>query len=286
VTRAEIVGRTVEEVLGCEAAQLPLRHLRECLRTNEPQRYVAQRTMAGRTRTIDVVFVPVPGRSESSERLIITTARDITEREELEAQLRQAQKMEVLGQLTGGVAHDFNNLLTAITGNLELLEGRVKTDLKAARMVRSAQRAAERGAQLTEQLLAFSRRQHLHPQPVDINVVIHGMSDLLGRTIGPNIGVHTALAPDLWPALVDSTQIEIALLNLVINARDAMPVGGSILIETRNLRRGVDPLPAEIAGRDFLMLAIRDTGTGMTVCVTLSPPSNLITWLEECSCAD
>jgi signal transduction histidine kinase/CheY-like chemotaxis protein len=178
--------------------------------------------------------------------------------------LHQAQKMEVLGQLTGGVAHDFNNLLTAVAGNLELLEMRVKDDPKSAKLVHSAQRAAERGAKLTEQLLAFSRRQHLHPQPVDVNAVICGMNDLLGRTIGANIDVQTVLAPDLWPALVDATQIEIALLNLVINARDAMPLGGSILVETRNLTRGVDPLPAEIAGCDCLMLAIRDTGIGMT----------------------
>jgi PAS domain S-box-containing protein len=263
LTRAEVVGRTPEEVLGPDAARVPLHHLRECLSTGQSQHYVARRTMAGRTRTIDVVFVPVPGRTASGERLIITTARDVTEREELEAQLRQAQKMEVLGQLTGGVAHDFNNLLTAITGNLELIEQRVGGDERTARLVRSAQRAAERGATLIEQLLAFARRQHLRPQPVDINAVIHGMSDLLGRTIGPNIGVHTVLADDLWPALVDSTQLEIAVLNLVINARDAMQHGGSVLIETRNLVSGVDPLPAEIAGRDGIVLAVRDTGTGM-----------------------
>jgi PAS domain S-box-containing protein len=264
LTRDQVVGRAVEEVLGREAARIPLHYLRECLATGEPQRYVAQRTMAGRTRTIDVVFVPVPGQSENGERLIITTARDITEREDLEAQLRQAQKMEVLGQLTGGVAHDFNNLLTAVAGNLELLEMRIKADPKSARLVHSAQRAAERGAKLTEQLLAFSRRQHLRPQPVDVNSVICGMNDLLARTIGPNIDVQTVLAPDLWPALVDATQLEIALLNLMINARDAMPLGGSILIETRNLASGVDRPPAEIAGRDCLMLAIRDTGTGMS----------------------
>ncbi|HJU16679.1 MAG TPA: PAS domain S-box protein [Stellaceae bacterium] len=263
LSRDQVVGRTPEEVLGREA-EVPLRHLRECVATGKPQHYVARRTMAGRTRTIDVVFVPVPGRSENGERLVITTARDITEREELEAQLRQAQKMEVLGQLTGGLAHDFNNLLTAITGNLELLEARVQTDERTARLARAAQRAAERGAKLTEQLLAFSRRQHLHPQPVDVNTVIRGMGDLLGRTIGPNIGVQTALAADLWPALVDPTQIEIAVLNLAINSRDAMPLGGTILIETRNRVGGVDPLPAELGGCDCIMLSVSDTGTGMS----------------------
>ncbi|MGH7053706.1 MAG: PAS domain S-box protein [Stellaceae bacterium] len=262
--RAEVVGRTPEEVLGSEAARVPLYHLRECLATGRSQHYVARRTMAGRTRTLDVVVVPVPGRAAGGERLIITTARDITEREELEAQLRQAQKMEVLGQLTGGVAHDFNNLLTAITGNLELIEQRLGADERTARLVRAAQRAAERGAALTEQLLAFARRQQLRPQPIDINAVIRGMSDLLGRTLGPNLGVHTVLAEDLWLALVDPTQLEIAVLNLAINARDAMPRGGSVVIETRNLVSGVDALPAELAGRDGVMLAVRDTGTGMS----------------------
>jgi PAS domain S-box-containing protein len=262
--REEIIGRTVEEVIGAEAAQLPLHHLRECLHSGRPQRYNARQTVAGRTRTIDVVFVTVPGQSENGDRLIVATARDITEHEELDAQLRQAQKMEVLGQLTGGVAHDFNNLLTAITGNLELLERRIKADAGAARLARAAQRAAERGATLTKQLLAFSRRQHLRLQSVDINALIHGMRDLWRRTIGAHIGVETALAPDLWPALADSTQLEIALLNLVINARDAMPLGGSVLIETRNLTGGVDPLPAEMAGCDCILLAVHDTGIGMT----------------------
>lgn len=264
MTRAEIIGRTPEDVLDPEAACIKLHHLRQCLATGQPQRFVERRLMAGKTRVLDIVFVPVPDRAAGSDRLIITTARDITEREELEAQLRQAQKMEVLGQLTGGVAHDFNNLLTAITGNLELIEQRLGADERTARLMGAAQRAAQRAAALTEQLLAFARRQHLRPQPIDINAVIRGMSDLLGRTLGPNLGVHTVLAEDLWLALVDPTQLEIAVLNLAINARDAMPRGGSIVVETHNLVSGVDAMPAELAGRDGVMLAVRDTGTGMS----------------------
>ena len=154
--RDQVVGRTVEEVLGVEAAQIPLHHLRECLRTGQPQHYVARRTMAGRTTTIDVMFVLVPEVAEDGDRYIITTARDLTEREQLEAQLRQAQKMEAIGQLTGGVAHDFNNLLAVIGGNAELVRRRPTGN--TARQMDNILRATERGVALTRQLLSFSRR--------------------------------------------------------------------------------------------------------------------------------
>ena len=232
LSRDQVVGRRLEQILGAEPAQLPLRHMRACLQTGENQRYTACRTMAGRTRTIDVMFVRVPEKQES-EFFIIATARDITEREAIEEQLRQAQKMEIVGQLTGGLAHDFNNLLTAIIGNLELLAPRIASDPISAKHVASAQRAADSGAKLTEQLLAFSRRQHLQPRAVDLNAVISGMSDLLTRTIGTTIQVHTMLAQNLWPALIDPTQTEIAILNLAINARDAMPLGGMLTIESK-----------------------------------------------------
>jgi PAS domain S-box-containing protein len=263
LSRDQVVGRRLEQILGAEPAQLPLRHMRACLHTGENQRYTARRTMAGRTRTIDVMFVRVPERQEG-EFFIIATARDITEREAIEEQLRQAQKMEIVGQLTGGLAHDFNNLLTAIIGNLELLAPRLASDPMSAKHVASAQRAADSGAKLTEQLLAFSRRQHLQPQAVDLNAVISGMSDLLTRTIGTTIQVHTVLAQNLWPALIDPTQTEIAILNLAINARDAMPLGGMLTIESKNLASGSVAIPQEIRDRDCICISVRDTGTGMT----------------------
>ncbi|HEY1798814.1 MAG TPA: response regulator [Stellaceae bacterium] len=261
--RAQVIGRPLEEVLGVEPAQLPLRLMRACIRTGENQRYTARRTMAGRTRTVDVMFVKVPEKHEGDD-FIMATARDITEREAIEERLRQSQKMEAVGQLTGGVAHDFNNLLTAVIGNMELLTPRVAGDATSSRYLAAAQRAAENGAKLTEQLLAFSRRQHLQPRAVDLNGVVDGMRDLLTRTIGTTIRVNTLLARELWPALVDPTQIEVAVLNLAINARDAMPLGGTLTIETRNLARGVDPVPAELGGGDCICLTVRDTGTGMT----------------------
>jgi PAS domain S-box-containing protein len=261
--RDQVVGRSLDEVLGAEAAVLPRQKLGECLRTGKSQRYVAHRRMAGRMRIIDVMCVLVPHAVEG-DRLIITTARDITERHELEAQLRQAQKMEVMGQLTGGVAHDFNNLLTAITGNLELLEIRLKTDSRWLKHVLAAQRAAERGADLTAQLLAFSRRQHHRPETVDVNEIVRGMDDLLVRTIGQNCSVHTVLATDLWPALADRTQLEIAVLNLAINARDAMPTGGAIVIETGHLAAGDAALPVEIGDCDCVVMSVVDSGIGMS----------------------
>jgi PAS domain S-box-containing protein len=262
LSRDQVVGRSVEEVLGAAAAALPLQKLAECLRSGKPQRYIAHRTMAGRTRIIDVMCVLVPHEADG-DRLILTTARDITERHELEAQLRQAQKMEVIGQLTGGVAHDFNNLLTAITGNLELLELRLRTDTRWRKHVRAAQRAAERGAELTAQLLTFSRRQHHRLEAVDVNEIVQGMDDLLVRTIGQNWSVHTVLAGELPAALADRTQLEIAVLNLAINARDAMPAGGAIVIETSGIAAGAAEIPPEIGDRGCIVMSVVDCGAGM-----------------------
>src|SRR5438067_181915 len=263
LTRDQVIGRPLEEILGVEQAQLPLKHMRACIETGAMQRYSARRTLAGRTRTIDVMFVRTPEKQDG-DYFIISTARDITERQAMEERLRQSQKMEAVGQLTGGLAHDFNNLLTAIIGNLELLAPRLPADSNTAGFVAAAQRAAENGARLTEQLLTFSRGQHLQLRNTDLNGVIDGMGDLLARTIGPAVQVRARLTPELWPALVDPTQIEIAVLNLAINARDAMPLGGTLTIETRNTDRGSDAVPGEIADQDCVCLSVRDTGGGMT----------------------
>jgi PAS domain S-box-containing protein len=185
---------------------------------------------------------------------------EMRQRQEVEAALRQAQKMQAVGQLAGGVAHDFNNLLTAVGGNLELLEHQV-TQESARRLLRSAMRAVDRGAQLTHRLLAFSRKQHLQPRPVDINRLVAGLGDLVGRTLGGTIQVRMALADGLWPALVDPTQIELALLNLAINARDAMPDVGVLTIATRNTP--IASQSDDLAPGDYIALEVTDTGTGM-----------------------
>ena len=182
--------------------------------------------------------------------------------------LRQSQKMEAVGQLTGGLAHDFNNLLTGVTGSLELLQARVAQGRisEIDRYVTAAQGAARRAASLTHRLLAFSRRQTLDPKPTDVNRLVQGMEDLIRRTVGPAIEVEPLIgAAGLWPTLVDGSQLENALLNLCINARDAMPDGGRITIETAN--RWVDERTAQAHGMSsgqYVSMCVSDTGTGMS----------------------
>ncbi|MBR0735456.1 PAS domain-containing protein [Bradyrhizobium liaoningense] len=186
---------------------------------------------------------------------------------EAEEALRQSQKMEAVGQLTGGIAHDFNNLLTGIIGSLELLQtrlgqGRVN-DID--RYVTAAQGAAKRAAALTHRLLAFSRRQTLDPRPTDLNRLVMGMEELIRRTVGPEIALEVVAAGGLWPTLIDASQLENALLNLCINARDAMPGGGRLTIETAN--RWLDEHGAgerDLEPGQYVSLCVTDTGAGMT----------------------
>ena len=165
--------------------------------------------------------------------------RDITDQRIAEEALRQSQKMEAVGQLTGGIAHDFNNLLTGISGSLEMLSTRIAQGRLAdvERYTTAAQGAAKRAAALTHRLLAFSRRQTLDPQPTDVNRLVAGMQDLIQRTVGPSIHIEAVAAVNLWPTLVDPSQLENALLNLCINARNAMPDGGRISNCSRVLGR-------------------------------------------------
>jgi PAS domain S-box-containing protein len=194
--------------------------------------------------------------AEALERL----RNEMQEREHTEAQLRQAQKLETLGQLTGGVAHDFNNLLTAVLGNIELLRKRLPADPAVGRLLDGAMQGAQRGAALTQRLLAFARRQELQPQSVDLAGLIEGMRHLLERSVGPRVGLRIEAPTGLPPALVDPNQLELALLNLAVNARDAMPEGGALTITLDGMRNaaedGLDP-------GTYLRLRLRDTGTGM-----------------------
>ena len=194
---------------------------------------------------------------------------EIEQREQAEAALRQAQKMEAIGQLTGGVAHDFNNLLQVILGNLERLSLQI-TDLHAdsrvGQLIAAAQRGAERAALLTQRLLAFSRRQPLMPRPIDVNRLVSGMSELLARTLGETVHTQSVLAGGLWPAQADENQLESALLNLAVNARDAMPQGGRLTVETANVVLDAAYARAEhgeVAPGQYVMIAATDTGTGM-----------------------
>jgi signal transduction histidine kinase len=180
-----------------------------------------------------------------------------------EEALRQAQKMEAVGQLTSGLAHDFNNLLTSIIGNLELLDSRI-VDERPRKWLNGAIQAAHRGANLTAQLLAFSRKQQLSLSPVDLNSAVIAMQEMLRRTFGDVVEVRSVLADGLWLVLADQTQIEVALLNLLINARDAMPLGGTVVISTRNVPSTDQDKPAELADGQYVAVSVTDTGEGMT----------------------
>lgn len=191
----------------------------------------------------------------------------ISEREVVEEALRQSQKMEAVGQLTGGIAHDFNNLLAGISGSLELMQMRLGQGRVADvdRYLVVAQGAVQRAAALTHRLLAFSRRQTLAPIPTNVNALIMGMEELIRRTVGPSVDIQVRAGADLWTALIDPAQLENSLLNLCINARDAMPRGGRILIETRNEylddSHDLDP---EVLPGDYLSIRVTDSGCGMS----------------------
>ena len=186
--------------------------------------------------------------------------REITDRRRAEEQLRQAQKMETIGQLTGGIAHDFNNLLAAVQGNLELLRKRLPEDPQIRRFIDGAMQGAQRGASLTSRLLAFARRQDLRAEPTDLGRLLEGMRGLMDRSLGPRITVDLLLADNMPPARVDPNQLELAILNLAVNARDAMPEGGRVIFVLEQ-RDGAES-GSDLEG-PFLRLSVTDTGTGM-----------------------
>jgi signal transduction histidine kinase/CheY-like chemotaxis protein len=206
-------------------------------------------------------------------------ARQIADRDQAEAalrvseaRLRQAQKMETIGQLTGGMAHDFNNLLTVMLGGMEMVGlclARIPAEIDVSRIRNSAElaiQAVRRAATLTERLLAFSRRQPLEPKPIDVNRLIEDMSDMLSRALGASVAFKTTLAPGVWLAIADPNQLENALLNLSLNARDAMPKGGDLTIATDNAELSqseIEQFPEPVAPGAYVVIAVSDTGVGM-----------------------
>ncbi|HEX8217232.1 MAG TPA: response regulator [Allosphingosinicella sp.] len=267
-------SRTIEDLVNVTALERPLHPanlisaVRSARRGRARQRlaadYLAERESA-EARLRELATTLEQKVAERTRDLASANERltaEIAERERAETRLVQAQKMEAVGQLTGGIAHDFNNLLTAVIGSLDLLVRRTD-DEKVLRLARNALMAAERGASLTAQLLAFSRRQRLSPTPVDANEVVSGMADLLGRAIGTHISVEMRLDPSLWRALADPTQLEVMILNLAINARDAMPGGGRLRIETQNVLERPSSLAPELSPGEYVAISVADSGTGM-----------------------
>ncbi len=231
-------------------------------RQYEVRSYLDEREQAA--RGLESLVADRTRELEAANRLLRT---QIAEREQAEAALRQAQKMEAVGQLTGGLAHDFNNLLAGIIGSLDLMRARIsrgKVD-DLSRYINAAMTAANRAASLTQRLLAFSRRQTLDPRPTDIKRLTASMEELIGRTVGPSIAVETRFPDGLWATLCDANQLENALLNLTINARDAMPQGGSLILEAGNTDLDTDAARAlHVTPGEYLTVSVTDTGVGMS----------------------
>ena len=276
---AEIVGRHFENFYTASdrAAGMPARALETARREGKFEAEGLRVRKDGSTFWASVVMNPI---RDPAGALIgyAKITRDITERREAQEklqraqeQLAQAQKMEGIGQLTGGVAHDFNNLLTIIIGNLETMQraltgGEALDPDRFARAVDYAMRGAERAASLTQRLLAFSRRQPLDPKPVDVGRLVTGMSELLRRSLGEQVAIETVLAGGLWRVLVDANQLEVSILNLAVNARDAMPNGGKLTIETANtmLDETYAAMQSEVVPGQYVVVSITDTGSGMS----------------------
>ena len=203
-------------------------------------------------------------RTEELSALNTRLEGEITQRKVAENQLHQAQKMEALGQLTGGIAHDFNNLLTAVIGNLELAQKRTGSDPHTAGLLGAALSASERGATLIKDLLTFARRQSLHPRAVDVSAVVDDAEKILKQTISPDIRLLIRAEPGLRPAWVDPNQLGLAILNLALNARDAMAGGGRLQIACENRRAEPGNSSPDLATGDYVIVSVSDTGTGMS----------------------
>jgi len=211
---------------------------------------------------VDIVLTVI---SLEQENVLHVSWRDITGRKLIEEKLRHSQKMEAVGQLAGGIAHDFNNLLSVMMGNLEILGNAVREDTQSLHHVNSALAAVDRGASLTQRLLAFSRQQTLTPVTANIMALIGGLEDILKRSLGEMIDLTITQSPRLWPAVLDENQFENALINLAINARDAMPDGGSLTITSENItldKTSSEPLN-DISPGDYICISVTDTGSGM-----------------------
>ena len=262
---ALLKGQLLNEVHSPEMAEFFLGLIHGALETQQIQ--VAEYELPTRSgrRWFESRTVPLDVRFDDKLATIVVV-RDLTQRKHAENQLRQAQKMQAIGQLTGGIAHDFNNLLAVIMGNLELLHEQLTAQPRLLDLTQQALKSVDRGANLSRRLLAFARRQPLLAQPTDLNKLVLGMLDLIQRTLGSAIRVDKALATDLGMTLVDPGQFESALLNLVINARDAMPRGGRLLVETANVLLNEEQVAAyqeDGQSGPYVMLAVRDSGIGI-----------------------
>jgi len=260
-TPGDLVGQPLRILRAAEQMQQPAAYERDT--DDLGQENVSFRRASGAIFPGETITTAITDPS-GADLGVLTIVRDISREVAQEQAWRKLQRMEALGQLTGGIAHDFNNLLTIITGNHELLEFELDTEMQRD-LLRRANDAASMGARLTERLLTFARRRSFDAVPVNLNEQVLSMMDLLRRTIGETISLVASLAPNLWVVRSDLSEIESAVLNLAINARDAMPQGGKLLLETRNVELSDRDLAGEVGVKpgQYVRLSVSDTGTGM-----------------------
>jgi len=263
--RADVIGRVDCDFMPHDQAERLQEEDLEVVASGET-RFFAERVVATTSgdRIVESHKIPISG-TNGGHRYVLVIGRDLTEQRATESQLRQIQRMDAVGRLTGGIAHDFNNILAIILGNIDLLREQQIDGTEGAEMADEALAAATHGAELVRRLLAFARMQHLEPTALDLNRRLPAITALLKRTLGERVTVRVNPVEGLWPALVDPTQVDDALVNLAINARDAMPDGGALTIETGNETLDEDYAVhhVEVTPGDYVMLAVSDTGTGM-----------------------
>jgi PAS domain S-box-containing protein len=264
--RQELLGHVDHELFPREQAQICLSEDEEVAASGE-KRIISERSVgAGKdARFVESRKILIVG-ADGEQRFVLGIVRDITEKKSIETQLRQFQRIDAVGRLTGGIAHDFNNILAIIIGNVDLLREQLAGGSEEAEMADEALGAATHGAELVRRLLAFARKQHLDPVALDLNERLPAITALLRRSLGESIQIKVRPSNALWPALVDPTQVDDALVNLAINARDAMPDGGTLTIETSNIVLEDDYAEhhVEVIPGEYVMLAVSDTGAGMT----------------------
>ena len=263
--RGEVIGKTETDLFPADEAATVREANQSVVDSGQARTFTDRKlTTPDGVRTVETRMVPI--RSNGSGGQILAIIRDVTDSKAREEQLRQLQRMDAIGRLTGGIAHDFNNLLAIIAGNSELLRARIDDGTESAEMADDVIGASHRGAELVRRLLAFARMQHLEPEAIDLNARLPNLLGLLQRTLGETIHIRVKSATGLWPAIVDASQVDDAIVNLAINARDAMAGGGTLTIETENVALDEDYAAhhVEVRPGDYVMLAVSDTGSGMS----------------------